>query len=58
MVVLVAMKFTSLAANGPLPTDHIPANQVIFSVVAIIACQALNNLLSVIHRQSDLPFRD
>ena len=26
--VFVAMNFTSLAANGPLPTDHIPRNQV------------------------------
>ncbi|KAJ7181340.1 phosphoglycerate mutase-like protein [Mycena crocata] len=25
-VVLTAMNFTSLAANGPLPTDHIPPN--------------------------------
>lgn len=27
-VVYVAMNFTSLASNGPLPTDHIPKDQV------------------------------
>lgn len=27
-LVLTALNFTSLAANGPLPTDHIPKNQV------------------------------
>ncbi|TFK38866.1 phosphoglycerate mutase-like protein [Crucibulum laeve] len=26
--ILVAMNFTSLAANGPLPIDHIPENQI------------------------------
>lgn len=37
-VVLTALNFTSLAANGPLPTDHIPENQV------IILCQFIVRL--------------
>lgn len=27
-LVITALNFTSLAANGPLPTDHIPKDQV------------------------------
>jgi hypothetical protein len=27
-LVATALNFTSLAANGPLPTDHIPPNRV------------------------------
>jgi len=27
-VVFTALYFTAFAANGPLPTDHIPANRV------------------------------
>lgn len=42
--VLTALNFTSLAANGPLPTDHIPEKQVtqLFHPLAIIShfCQS------------------
>jgi hypothetical protein len=32
IAVFTAFNFTSLAVNGPLPTDHIPHNQVYFSI--------------------------
>lgn len=44
--VVVALNFTSLAGNGPLPTDHIPDNQVcIFGLLLFGTCYKLNSLV-------------
>ena len=39
-VILVAMNFSAMADNGPLPTDHIPENQVLlfFFVLCVEVC--------------------
>ncbi|KAJ7073158.1 acid phosphatase [Mycena amicta] len=46
-VVLTAMNFTALAAQGPLPTDHIPANHVyIVNNIAPFATNLVGQVLT------------
>ncbi|KAG0700013.1 histidine phosphatase superfamily [Suillus ampliporus] len=45
--IVTALNLTSLAANGPLPTDHIPLNRsYIVSQIAPFACQLVTQVLS------------
>ncbi|KAF9015491.1 histidine phosphatase superfamily [Cyathus striatus] len=45
--ILVAMNFTSLAANGPLPVDHIPKHQTYFvNQIAPFATNLVGQVLS------------
>ncbi|KIK07420.1 hypothetical protein K443DRAFT_2294 [Laccaria amethystina LaAM-08-1] len=45
--IFVAMNFTSLAANGPLPTDHIPSGQTYFvNQIAPFASNIVGQVLS------------
>ncbi|KAL5478531.1 hypothetical protein ACEPAI_2715 [Sanghuangporus weigelae] len=45
--VTVALNFTSLAGNGPLPTDHIPENQTYFvNQIAPFASQLVGQVMS------------
>ncbi|KAF9474096.1 phosphoglycerate mutase-like protein [Pholiota conissans] len=45
--IFVAMNFTSLAANGPLPTDHIPKDQTYFvNQIAPFATNLVGQVLS------------
>ncbi|KAJ6550010.1 histidine phosphatase superfamily [Mycena capillaripes] len=45
--IVTAMNFTSLAANGPLPTDHIPANHsYIVNQIAPFASNLVGQVLS------------
>ncbi|THV07666.1 phosphoglycerate mutase-like protein [Dendrothele bispora CBS 962.96] len=45
--IITAMNFTSLAANGPLPTDHIPENQTyIVNQLAPFASNLVGQVLS------------
>ncbi|KAH9486630.1 3-phytase A [Psilocybe cubensis] len=45
--IFVAMNFTSLAANGPLPTDHIPKDQTYFvNQIAPFASNLVGQVLS------------
>ncbi|KAL5514623.1 hypothetical protein ACEPAG_1939 [Sanghuangporus baumii] len=45
--IVVAMNFTSLNANGPLPTDHIPDNQTYFSSrIAPFAAQLVGQVMT------------
>ncbi|KAI5121934.1 hypothetical protein M0805_000263 [Coniferiporia weirii] len=45
--IIVALNFTTLAANGPLPTDHIPENQTYFvSQIAPFASMLVGQVIS------------